>query len=75
MARLAQLPSDTVFFTQITMEAAEDAEFLAAMKAAHIHGALVGVEAVTPEGLERRLQRFQSCRTKPGGPSAQIPPA
>src|SRR5579871_3714289 len=38
MSRLAQLPSDTVFFTQITMEAAEDAEFLAAMKAAHING-------------------------------------
>ena len=75
MARLAQLPSDTVFFTQITMEAAEDAEFLAAMKAAHIHGALVGVEAVTPEGIEGRLQRFQSRGTKPGGPSAQIPPA
>ena len=58
MARLAQLPSDTVFFTQITMEAAEDAEFLAAMKAAHIHGALVGVEAVTPEGLKDVYKDF-----------------
>ena len=52
MARLAQLPSDMVFFTQITMEAAEDPEFLDAMKAARIKGALVGVEAVTPEGLK-----------------------
>ena len=28
MDRLAQLPSDMVFFTQITMEAAEDPAFL-----------------------------------------------
>ncbi|HEX7288854.1 MAG TPA: radical SAM protein, partial [Candidatus Angelobacter sp.] len=58
MARLAQLPADTVFFTQITMEAAEDPEFLAAMKAAHIHGALVGVESVTPEGLKDVYKDF-----------------
>lgn len=58
MYRLAQLPADTVFFTQITMEAAEDPEFLAAMKAAHIHGALVGVESVTPEGLKDVYKDF-----------------
>jgi radical SAM superfamily enzyme YgiQ (UPF0313 family) len=58
MARLAQLPADTVFFTQITMEAAEDPEFLAAMKAAHILGALVGVEAVTPQGLKDVYKDF-----------------
>jgi len=52
MARLAQLPEDMVFFTQITMEAAEDPEFLTAMNKARIKGALVGVEAVTPEGLK-----------------------
>jgi hypothetical protein len=52
MARLADLPGDMNFFTQITMEAAEDLEFLAAMKKARIRGALVGVEAVTPEGLK-----------------------
>ena len=33
MERLAQLPDDMVFFTQITMEAAEDPEFLEAMAA------------------------------------------
>ena len=44
MAQLAQLPDDIVFFTQITMEAAEDPEFLDAMRRAHIRGALVGVE-------------------------------
>src|SRR5690242_7287315 len=40
MAQLAQMPNDTTFFTQITMEAAEDTEFLDAMKRAHIRGAL-----------------------------------
>lgn len=74
MAGLARLPKDMVFFTQITMEAAEDSQFLEAMRAARIMGALVGVEAVTPEGLKavykdfncsgeelvRRLQQFSS---------------
>ena len=45
MRRLAQLPPDTIFFTQITMEAAEDPEFLDAMRNANIKGALVGVAA------------------------------
>lgn len=52
MRRLAQLPRDMVFFTQITMEAGEDPEFLSAMKRANIKGALVGIESVTPEGLK-----------------------
>src|SRR5947208_3559400 len=58
MSRLAQLPDDMVFFTQITMEAAEDTEFLDAMQRAHIRGALVGVEAVTPEGLKDVYKGF-----------------
>jgi len=58
MNALAELPSDTVFFTQITMEAAEDPEFLDAMRRAHIKGALVGVEAVTPEGLKDVYKSF-----------------
>lgn len=74
MSRLARLPKDMVFFTQITMEAAEDPRFLDAMQEAGIKGALVGVEAVTPEGLKdvykdfnysgenlvRRLQEFRN---------------
>ncbi len=60
MQRLALLPKDSIFFTQITMEAAEDPEFLDAMKAAHIAGALVGVEAVTPEGLKDVYKDFNS---------------
>src|SRR4030095_6626274 len=58
MDRLAQLPSDMVFFTQITMEAAEDAAFLDAMRRARVKGALVGVEAVTPEGLKDVFKSF-----------------
>ena len=73
MARLAELPSDLIFMTQITMEAAGDTEFLDAMNKANVKGALVGVESVTPEGLKsvykdfnmagddlvRQLQRFR----------------
>ena len=58
MEQLAQLPDDTVFFTQITMEAAEDSEFLQFMKRAHIQGALVGVESVTREGLKSIYKNF-----------------
>ena len=47
-----------MFFTQITMEAAEDPEFLDAMRAARIRGALVGVESVTPEGLKSIYKNF-----------------
>jgi tRNA A37 methylthiotransferase MiaB len=58
MEQLARLPDDTVFFTQITMEAAEDPEFLEAMKRAHIRGALVGVESVTEAGLKSIYKNF-----------------
>jgi len=58
MARLAKLPSDMNFFTQITMEAAEDPEFLRAMHKARIKGALVGVESVTAEGLKDVYKGF-----------------
>jgi radical SAM superfamily enzyme YgiQ (UPF0313 family) len=58
MAGLAKLPKDMVFFTQITMEAAEDTDFLDAMRNARIKGALVGVEAVTAEGLKAVYKDF-----------------
>lgn len=58
MDELAKLPKDMVFFTQITMEAAEDTEYLDAMRRANIKGALVGVEAVTPEGLKAVFKDF-----------------
>ena len=61
MAQLEQLPDDMVFLTQITMEAAEDPEFLAAMRRARIRGALVGVESVTPEGLKAVHKNFNDA--------------
>lgn len=64
MSRLAKLPDDMVFFTQITMEAAEDVEFLDAMKAARIKGALVGVESVTPQGLKDVYKDFNLAGDK-----------
>jgi hypothetical protein len=58
MKLMAELPDDMVFYTQITMEAAEDPEFLRAMAAAHIRGALVGVESVTAAGLKSVYKDF-----------------
>jgi radical SAM superfamily enzyme YgiQ (UPF0313 family) len=60
MEDLAKLPSDMIFFTQITMEAADDPEFLDAMRTARIKGALVGVESVTPEGLKAVYKQFNA---------------
>ncbi len=61
MAQLAELPDDLVFYTQITMEAAEDPEFLIAMRKAKIRGALVGIESVTPEGLKAVFKDFNQA--------------
>ncbi len=61
MEKLAELPSDMVFFTQITMEAGEDTQFLDAMRKARIKGALVGVESVTAEGLKSIFKEFNSA--------------
>jgi radical SAM superfamily enzyme YgiQ (UPF0313 family) len=60
MDRLSRLPEDMVFFTQITMEASEDPEFLEAMRRARIKGALVGVESVTADGLKDILKPFNA---------------
>jgi tRNA A37 methylthiotransferase MiaB len=60
MRRLSGLPTDMVFFTQITMEASEDHEFLDAMRAARIKGALVGVESITPDGLKEVYKGFNA---------------
>ncbi len=58
LQRMATLPPDMTFFTQITMEAAEDPAFLDAMHAARIKGALVGIESVTPGGLKDIYKEF-----------------
>ena len=58
MKQLARISDDLIFFTQITMEAAEDEEFMHAMKAAHIKGALIGVESITAAGLKDMYKGF-----------------
>ena len=75
MAQLAELPDDMVFYTQITMEAAEDPEFLTAMRRAKIRGALVGVESVTPEGLKAVFKDFNDGRRRAGDAAAGVPAA
>jgi hypothetical protein len=50
-----------MFFTQITMDAADDPEYLQAMKRARVKGALVGIESVTPEGLKAVYKEFNSA--------------
>lgn len=58
MAELAKLPKNMVFFTQITMESAEDPDYLDAMHKANIKGALVGIESVSQEGLKHVFKDF-----------------
>lgn len=58
MQQLAELPGDLNFFTQITLEAAEDTTFLDAMHKARIRGALVGIESVGAEGLKSVFKDF-----------------
>jgi hypothetical protein len=61
MEKMAKLPEDMAFFTQITMEAGEDTKFLDAMCEARIRGALVGVESVTEAGLKSVFKTFNSA--------------
>ena len=75
MERLAKLPRDMVFFTQITMEAAEDPEFLDAMRKANIKGALVGVESVTPDGLKDVYKDFNFAGDELVDAAAGVPQA
>jgi radical SAM superfamily enzyme YgiQ (UPF0313 family) len=61
LRRLAtEVPRDMHFCTQITMEVADDAEFLDAMKQARIAGALIGIETITEQGLRATRKLFNS---------------
>jgi hypothetical protein len=62
MAEFERLPDDMVFFTQITMEAAEDPEFLAAMRRARNQGCARGCRVGDAGGSEGGLQELQRCR-------------
>jgi radical SAM superfamily enzyme YgiQ (UPF0313 family) len=59
--RLAtELPPDMHFCTQITMEVADDPEFMAAMKRGRIEGALIGIETITEAGLKATNKPFNA---------------
>jgi radical SAM superfamily enzyme YgiQ (UPF0313 family) len=61
LRRLAtEVPRDMHFCTQITMEVADDPEFLEAMKRARIAGALIGIETITQEGLQATRKLFNA---------------
>ena len=71
MEQLAQLPDDMVFFTQITMEAAEDPEFLDAMRAA-TSAARWSASNRSPPRAEGRLQGLQPARRRAGRAAADV---
>ena len=80
MERLERLPEDMVFYTQITMEAAEDPEFMAAMKRAPHQGCTRRRGVGHRRGAEGRLQGVQpprrgARRAAPGVPDAWHPRA
>ena len=76
MARLAQLPSDMIFFTQITMEAAEDTEFLDAMRNANIQGCF-GRRGICHSGRSQRCLQgiLQRLRNRSGGAAKNVSPS
>ena len=53
MEELAKLPKDMVFFTQITMEAGEDGDYLDAMRKANIKGASWALRRSRPRDSRR----------------------
>ncbi len=52
MIKLCSLPGDMVFFTQVGLDAAEDIEYLDAMRKAHIQGVVLEVDSDTAEDLK-----------------------
>src|SRR5439155_3724919 len=60
-ALATKVPPDVKLITQTTIRTADDPPFLKAMSRAHICGALVGIEAVEPEGLAVINKRFNKC--------------
>ena len=59
MEEMAKLPKDMVFFTQMTMEAAEDGEFLDAMRKANIKGGSGGDRGGNAGGAQSCLQGLE----------------
>lgn len=59
-----EIPKDMHFFTQITMEVADDLDYMRAMKRGRIAGALIGIETITDEGLKATNKDFNSTGTE-----------
>jgi len=64
MRLMARLPGDLVFFTEITLEAAWDDEFMQAMNRARIRGAGIGIETVDEAGLKTIYKEFNPSGRK-----------
>src|SRR3989344_1899910 len=60
MAMMAALPKDMYFGTQITMDTADEPDFLEAMRKARIASVLVGVETVSRAGLTELKKNFNA---------------
>ena len=71
-SRSPQLPGDMVFFTQITMEAAEDPEFLDAMRKRAHQGRAGRRRVGDARGPQGRLQGLQSLRRGSGRAAARV---
>jgi len=57
---VTEIPDDMKYVTQITMEVADDPEYLAAMRQAGVVGVLIGIESVTEEGLAAANKSWNS---------------
>ena len=59
MARLSEeIPKEMHFFTQITMEVADDPVYMRAMRKGRVLGALIGIETITEAGLKATNKDF-----------------
>ena len=72
MAELAKLPKDMVFFTQITMEAAEDGEYLDAMRKRQHQGSARRRRSRHSRRPQGRLQGLQLLRRSPRPPAPDL---
>ncbi len=75
MAELAKLPKDMVFFTQITMESAEDGEYLDAMRKRQHQGRAGRRRSRHARRPQGRLQGLQLLRRPPRPAAPDLPQA
>lgn len=56
-----EIPDDMKFVTQITMEVADDPDYMHAMREAGVVGVLIGIESVNEEGLAAANKEWNSA--------------